>query len=200
VTFRLPPDARLRADQADRRSGAQGADLMRHKTLLAERSQSTSAGRAPISKPTAVAKARDACHQAPASAKIGRFVFCQTGRAELQPSRLNPGCTDLLGPWPQGQTQPGRPRRRAAQPGLDGSAGSDSRGDGAGAVSDVARRALCKTSSSPSCSAGRKRMSLKFARVRADTSAVKMSLLLHALAMLQPSCPSLTRVGQEDSD
>ena len=99
---------------AERRA-AQDADLMRHKTLQAERSQSVSAGRAPVPKPAAVAKARNACRQAPVSAKIGRFVFCQTGRAELQPSRLHPRCADLLGPWPQGQTQPGQGVRSNSQ-------------------------------------------------------------------------------------
>jgi hypothetical protein len=79
---------------AERRA-AKGADLMRHKTLLAERSQSVFAGRVPVSTPTAVAKARNACCQAPVSAKIGRFVFCQTGRAILQPGNLPPGCAGL---------------------------------------------------------------------------------------------------------
>ncbi|KMK64215.1 hypothetical protein IMCC21224_15193 [Puniceibacterium sp. IMCC21224] len=87
---------------------APGADLMRHKTLLAERSQSLSARRAPVSKPTTVTKARNACRQAPASAKIGRFVFRQTGRAELQPGRLRLWCATLLRRCPQGQTQPGK--------------------------------------------------------------------------------------------
>jgi hypothetical protein len=91
---------------AERRA-AQDADLMRYKTLLVEKSQSLSAGRAPVPKPTTVAKARNACRQAPASAKIWRFVFCQTSRTELQPGNLPPGCAGLLRPWPQGQTQPG---------------------------------------------------------------------------------------------
>ena len=87
---------------------APGADLMRHKTLLAERSQSLSARRAPVSKPTTVTKARNACRQAPASAKIGRFVFRQTSGTELQPGNLPPGCATLLRRCPQGQTQHGQ--------------------------------------------------------------------------------------------
>jgi len=59
---------------AERRA-AQGADLMRYKTLLAERSQSAPARWAPVPKSAAVASARDSCGQAPASAKIWRFVF-----------------------------------------------------------------------------------------------------------------------------
>lgn len=94
---------------------AQGADLMRHKTLLAERSQSVSARRAPVSKPTAVAKARNACRQAPVSAKIWRFVFRQTSGTELQPSRLRPSCATLLRRCPQGQTQPGQGVRSNSQ-------------------------------------------------------------------------------------
>ena len=94
---------------------APGADLMRHKTLLAERSQSLSARRAPVSKPTTVTKARNACRQAPASAKIGRFVFRQTGRAELQPGRLRLWCATLLRRCPQGQTQPGQGVRSNGQ-------------------------------------------------------------------------------------
>ena len=87
---------------------APGADLMRHKTLLAERSQSLSAGWAPVPKSAAVAKARNACREAPVSAKIGRFVFRQTGRAELQPGRLRLWCATLLRRCPQGQTQHGQ--------------------------------------------------------------------------------------------
>jgi hypothetical protein len=87
---------------------APGADLMRHKTLLAERSQSAPARWAPVPKPTTVVKARNACRQAPASAKIGRFVFRQTSGTELQPGNLPPGCATLLRRCPQGQTQPGQ--------------------------------------------------------------------------------------------
>ncbi len=78
---------------------------MRHKTLLAERSQSLSAGWAPVPKSAAVAKARNACREAPVSAKIGRFVFRQTSGTELQPGNLPPGCATLLRRCPQGQTQ-----------------------------------------------------------------------------------------------
>ena len=99
---------------AERRA-ARGAELMRHKTLLAERSQSAPAGWAPVSKPTAVGKARDSCSQAPASAKTWRFVFRQTGRAELQPGRLRPWCATLLRRCPQGQTQPGQGFRSNSQ-------------------------------------------------------------------------------------
>jgi hypothetical protein len=67
---------------AERRT-AQGADLMRYKTLLAEWSQSLSAGWAPVPKSAAVAKARNACRQAPVLAKIRRFDFCQTDWAKL---------------------------------------------------------------------------------------------------------------------
>ena len=81
---------------------------MRHKTLLAERSQSLSAGWAPVPKSAAVAKARNACREAPVSAKIGRFVFRQTGRAELQPGSLRLWCATLLRRCPQGQTQHGQ--------------------------------------------------------------------------------------------
>lgn len=90
------------------RRAAQGADLMRYKTLLAERSQAVSAGRAPVPKPTTVTKARNACRLAPAPAKIGRFIFRQTSGTELQPGNLPPGCAGLLRPWPQGQTQHGQ--------------------------------------------------------------------------------------------
>ena len=81
---------------------------MRHKMLLAERSQSAPAGWAPVPKSAAVAKARNACREAPVSAKIGRFVFRQTGRAELQPGRLRLWCATLLRRCPQGQTQHGQ--------------------------------------------------------------------------------------------
>ncbi len=87
---------------------------MRYKTLLAERSQSTFARWAPVPKPTTVVRARNACREAPVSAKIGRFVFRQTGRAELQPGRLNPWCATLLR-RPQGQTQPGQGVRSNTQ-------------------------------------------------------------------------------------
>lgn len=99
---------------AERRT-AQGADLMRYKTLLAKRGQSVSAGWAPVPKPAAMAKARNACRQAPAPAKIGRFVFRQTGRAELQPGRLRLWCATLLRRCPQGQTQPGQGVRSNGQ-------------------------------------------------------------------------------------
>lgn len=67
-----------------------------------------SAGWAPVPKSAAVAKARNACREAPVSAKIGRFVFRQTGRAELQPGRLRLWCATLLRRCPQGQTQHGQ--------------------------------------------------------------------------------------------
>ena len=74
-----------------------------------------SAGWAPVPKSAAVAKARNACRQAPAPAKIGRFVFRQTGRAELQPGRLRLWCATLLRRCPQGQTQPGQGVRSNGQ-------------------------------------------------------------------------------------
>lgn len=99
---------------ADRRT-AQGADLMRYKTLLAERSQSLSAGWAPVPKSAAMPKARNACRQAPAPATIWRFVFRQTSGTELQPGNLPLGCAGLLRLCPQGQTQPGQGVRSNSQ-------------------------------------------------------------------------------------
>ena len=121
-TLKTPNPIGGRTGAFAERPAAQGADLMRHKTLLAERSQSAPAGWAPVPKSAAVAKARNACRQAPAPAKIGRFVFRQTGRAELQPGRLRLWCATLLRRCPQ------RQRNRAKGSGAMVRAAMSSRG------------------------------------------------------------------------